>query len=57
MMLGHTSLEVTEMYMHLAQAHIQVQHRKFSPVDRLNLPPRRRSDAKTRRQNTQTSLR
>ena len=42
LMLGHTTLEVTQMYMHLAQAHIQVQHHKFSPVDRLDLGRRRR---------------
>ena len=42
LMLGHSTLEVTLMYMHLAEAHIQVQHHKFSPVDRLGIKVRRR---------------
>lgn len=42
LILGHTTLEVTQMYMHLAEAHIQVQHSKFSPVDRLEIGKRRR---------------
>jgi integrase/recombinase XerC/integrase/recombinase XerD len=37
MILGHSTLEVTQVYMHLAEAHVQVQHSKFSPVDRLDL--------------------
>ena len=41
LILGHTTLAVTQMYMHLAQAHVQVQHAKFSPVDRLGISPRR----------------
>lgn len=36
LMLGHSSLEVTQAYLHLAAAHVQVQHSKFSPVDRLS---------------------
>ena len=35
LILGHVDLSTTEMYLHLAQSHIQVQHNKFSPVDRL----------------------
>lgn len=27
---------VTQMYLHLAQSHIQIQHSKFSPVDRFH---------------------
>jgi integrase/recombinase XerD len=42
LILGHTTLEVTQMYVHLAEAHIQVQHSKFSPVDRLDIGKRRR---------------
>ncbi len=45
LILGHTTLEVTQMYMHLADAHIQVQHSKFSPVDRLDIGKRRRRKA------------
>ena len=43
MILGHTDLSVTQVYMHLAQSHIQIQHQKFSPLDRLGLKPKRRS--------------
>jgi hypothetical protein len=42
LILGHTTLEVTQMVMHLAESHIQVQHSKFSPVDRLEIGKRRR---------------
>jgi integrase/recombinase XerC/integrase/recombinase XerD len=42
LMLGHTTLDVTQMYMHLAEAHVKVQHSRFSPVDRLRLGRRRR---------------
>jgi site-specific recombinase XerD len=35
--LGHTSLEMVKRYVNLASAHVRVQHRKFSPMDRLNL--------------------
>ena len=42
LILGHSTLEVTQMYMHLAATHVQVQHHKFSPVDRLGLGGRRR---------------
>ena len=41
-MLGHTTLDVTKMYMHLAQSHIQIQHHRFSPVDRLQIRRRKR---------------
>jgi site-specific recombinase XerD len=34
-MLGHTSLDVTKTYMHLAEAHVQVQHHRFSPIEHL----------------------
>ena len=33
--LGHTTLTVTQMYMHLADVHVQTQHAKYSPADRL----------------------
>ena len=42
LILGHSTLDVTEMYMHLAETHIQIQHHKFSPVDRLAIKSRRR---------------
>jgi integrase/recombinase XerC/integrase/recombinase XerD len=34
--LGHTTLEMVRRYVTLASAHVTVQHRKFSPMDRLN---------------------
>ena len=41
LLLGHTTIEVTQMYLHLAEAHVQVQHSRFSPVDRLECATRR----------------
>lgn len=35
--LGHTTLEMVKRYVNLASAHVRVQHRKFSPMDRINL--------------------
>jgi len=35
--LGHTSLEMVRRYVTLASAHVTVQHRKFSPMDRMSL--------------------
>jgi site-specific recombinase XerD len=42
LILGHSTLEVTQMYLHLAEAHVRLQHHKFSPVDRLGIRTRRR---------------
>ena len=42
LILGHATLEVTQMYMHLAEAHVKVQHHRFSPVDRLGIKVRGR---------------
>ncbi|MGQ9656017.1 MAG: tyrosine-type recombinase/integrase [Thermodesulfobacteriota bacterium] len=36
--LGHTTLEMVRRYVTLASAHVTVQHRKFSPMDRISLP-------------------
>ena len=33
--LGHASLDVTKTYMHLAEAHVQIQHHRFSPIEHL----------------------
>lgn len=41
LMLGHTTLEVTQLYLHLAKSHVRMQHNKFSPVDRLEITRRR----------------
>jgi len=35
--LGHSSLEMVRRYVSLASAHVAVQHRQFSPIDRMNL--------------------
>jgi len=35
-LLGHTSLEMVRRYVTLASAQVRVQHRKFSPMDRMN---------------------
>jgi len=35
--LGHTTLEMVRRYVSLASAHVTVQHRKFSPMDRISL--------------------
>jgi site-specific recombinase XerD len=35
--LGHTTLEMVRRYVNLASAHVRVQHRKFSPMDRMRL--------------------
>ena len=42
LILGHATLEVTQMYMHVADAHVRLQHHKFSPVDRLGIRRRKR---------------
>ena len=35
--LGHTTLEMVRRYVTLASAQVRVQHRKFSPMDRMSL--------------------
>jgi site-specific recombinase XerD len=40
--LGHTTLEMVRRYVRLASAHVAVQHRKFSPMDRVAVSPSRR---------------
>jgi len=35
--LGHSTLEMVRRYVSLASAHINVQHKKFSPMDRMSL--------------------
>jgi site-specific recombinase XerD len=35
--LGHSTLEMTRHYVNLASNHVTLQHRRFSPLDRLNL--------------------
>ena len=42
LILGHTSLEVTQKYLHLAEEHIKIQHNQFSPVDRLGIRTKRK---------------
>ena len=35
--LGHTTLDMVRRYVTLASAHVTIQHRKFSPMDRMSL--------------------
>jgi hypothetical protein len=35
-MLGHTDLQMTQIYCALAQADVEAQHRQYSPVDRFD---------------------
>jgi site-specific recombinase XerD len=35
--LGHTSLEMVRVYSHLAEADVKAKHRRYSPMDRLEL--------------------
>jgi site-specific recombinase XerD len=42
LILGHTSLDVTQVYMHLAESHVKIQHERFSPVSRLKIRQRKR---------------
>lgn len=35
--LGHTSLEMVKIYSHLSEVDIKVKHRRYSPMDRLEL--------------------
>jgi len=35
--LGHTSLEMVKVYSHLAEADVKAKHRRYSPMDRLQL--------------------
>lgn len=42
LILGHASLDVTQVYMHLAASHVQIQQQRFSPVSRLKINYRKR---------------
>jgi integrase/recombinase XerC/integrase/recombinase XerD len=42
LILGHTSLDVTQVYMHLAESQVKIQHERFSPVSRLKISHRKR---------------
>lgn len=46
LMLGHTDIATTQVYLHLASSHIQIQHARYSPVDRMGLGTRRRGVVK-----------
>jgi site-specific recombinase XerD len=35
--LGHTTLEMVRRYVNFANSHVMTQHKRFSPVDRMNL--------------------
>jgi integrase/recombinase XerC len=47
--LGHSSLEMVRRYVSLASAHVRVQHRKFSPMDKIDLRKFRSGAAKSMR--------
>ena len=40
-LLGHEDMETIRNYMHLADANVQSQKRKFSPGDEIDITPRR----------------
>ena len=42
LILGHASLDVTQVYMHLAESQVKIQHQRFSPVSRLKIRRRKR---------------
>jgi site-specific recombinase XerD len=46
LILGHTTLEVTQVYMHLAESHVKIQHSRFSPVEKLDIKVTGRKRAK-----------
>jgi len=58
--LGHTSLEMVRRYVTLASAQVRVQHRKYSPMDRMNLGSvklgRARGNGGTNRSNKKKEL-
>jgi site-specific recombinase XerD len=37
LMLGHTTISTTQIYLNLSSAQVQLQHNRFSPVDRLGI--------------------
>jgi site-specific recombinase XerD len=45
MMLGHTDVSVTQVYVNLAAQHVQVQHHNFSPIEHLKIDKKRRKKA------------
>ena len=47
-MLGHTTVSTTQLYLHLASAHVKVQHERYSPVDRLGIGAGKRSGRQQR---------
>jgi site-specific recombinase XerD len=41
--LGHSTLEMVRRYVNLASSHVSIQHRRFSPLDHLDLRESRKS--------------
>jgi integrase len=54
--MGHTTLEMVRRYMHLADVHVRLQHRRYSPMDvmqaatRQHAPAHQRSKMQSRHQ-------
>ena len=55
MILGHEDMETTRIYLQLAQSHVVFQHKRFSPMDNLEIPGR--STGRGRRRKRQSSVR
>jgi len=57
--LGHTTLDMVRRYVNLANAQVMIQHKRFSPVDTMNLRQINRAVmvGKTKRRRTATVMR
>ena len=42
LILGHTTLHMTQQYLHLADQHLKIAHNRYSPVDCLGITSSRR---------------
>ena len=44
--MGHTTLEMVRRYMHLADVHVRLQHRRYSPMDVMQAETRQHAPAR-----------